>query len=412
MPLHIFLSTWVGSSFGVLGALKVTKDIIMVAGFIITTSLCIRKQWFKTILADRLLWLIVGYGTYTFILALLKSTDKDAEVLGLVYNTRFLVFFIYGLLIYRLTKTERAVVKQALMAVFATAILVLVFGLLQYLLMPSLYLERFGYSQANGVLPAFFIDNKPDLERIMSTLRDPNSYGSYLIVITSLAIVALTRNKRLRLVLSGVLGLAIINLILTFSRSAWIGFLASLFTLFIFEAKRRLKKPQVKQLAMVLVLLCFVVISFFVAQKNSYFVQNVVFHADNSTTLEDPNELRLRYWRESIAKIIQNPAGSGTGTAGLASIKNKKQGTVLNENYYLQIAFEVGIIGIALFISILAVLGYKLAQQSYHDWFSLALFSAFLGLAVTNFFVHIWSNEAVAYIWWGLAGIALPNRYN
>jgi hypothetical protein len=39
------------------------------------------------------------------------------------------------------------------------------------------------------------------------------------------------------------------------------------------------------------------------------------------------------------------------------------------------------------------------------DFYVWALLASFAGLALTNFLVHIWSNEAVAYTWWGLAGL-------
>lgn len=407
MPLHIFLSTWFGTSFNLLEPARILKDIVMVLGFILALILSVRQKWFNGLVENKLIWLIAAYGAYTLVLALIKSTDQDAEILGLVYNTRFLIFFIYAILIYNLTSKERNVRKEALIAVMGSAFIVLLFGLIQYTVMPSTFLEKFGYMRSNGVLPAFFIDDKPDLERIMSTLRDPNSYGSYLIIIGSIAAAALTKNKRLRNIAIGFLGLTSLNLIFTFSRSAWIGFLAALFVIFVYSIRGLISKKQVKYLSIGVISAGLIFTVALVSQWNSYFVQNVIFHADQSTTLEDPNELRIRFWRESLQGVTSDPVGSGPGTAGLASIRNNVQGTELNENYYLQIASEVGILGFILFMAIIVTIALKLYPSCQKDWLSLALLASFAGLAITNFLVHIWSNEAVAYTWWGLTGIIL-----
>jgi O-antigen ligase len=147
------------------------------------------------------------------------------------------------------------------------------------------------------------------------------------------------------------------------------------------------------------------------AARNTYLVQNLILHSDQNTVLEDPNQLRVRFWQESVLAITLEPEGSGPGTAGLASIKNDKQGTVLNENYYLQIGEEVGVVGLLLFLAILFIVAHRLYWRRDSE-IAVALLASFIGLAFTNFLVHIWSNEAVAYTWWGLAGILLADRHS
>ena len=59
----------------------------------------------------------------------------------------------------------------------------------------------------------------------MSTLRDPNSLGAFLIVpITILYYkVRTTKNDKLKQLVLGLLGLHLLALVLTFSRGAWVG---------------------------------------------------------------------------------------------------------------------------------------------------------------------------------------------
>lgn len=410
MPLHIFISTWLGTSFGVLDFAKMVKDGLLLVGFLLIFATSINKRWFKESLKDKLVLAVLAFAALNLLLALLRPTDQDAELLGLVYNTRFFLMFLYAWLLAYHFKPDYLQAK-AVKIVLASGLVVVLIGVAQYLFIPNNFLAHFGYARENGVLPAFFIDDKPDLERVMSTLRDPNSLGSYLLIILALLIARL-RNMKYQLsnIAYGVL--ALMCLWFTFSRSAWLGFVLALGVIgavYLYGKKQlvnKYKKPAVLVMASVLVIFA----GLLGALKDSYFVQNVVFHADQSTVLEDPNELRVRFWQESVADIANDPIGSGPGTAGLASIRNEKQGTELNENYYLQVGSELGIVGLALFIAILSVVAWRLYLLRQNK-LALALLASFVGLALTNFLVHIWSNEAVAYTWWALAGLVLVRNF-
>lgn len=409
MPVHIFLSTWLGTSLGILGLAKVAKDVMLVVGFSLALAAAIKHPGIKDLLKDRLVWLIFIYGALTVLLALARPTDQEAELLGVVYNTRFLLFFLYGRLLTLLFDAKH-IAKRSVQVVLAAAAVVLVFGVVQYTILPDDALTHVGYARENGVLPAFFIDDKPDLERIMSTLRDPNSLGSYLIIIGTLAFALLPvrKGKKLHLPPSIFHLLVLLCLWFTFSRSAWLGFIVAAVVWGALSIKRGQLGHRFKRYFVItsLVILAGGAAGLYTV-RDSYFVQNVIFHADETTVLEDPNQLRIRFWQESLNDIVANPIGHGPGTAGLASIRNEEQGTVLNENYYLQIAHEKGLIGLFLFLAILVMVGLRLYRSSRADKVALALFASFIGLVVTNFLVHIWANEAVAYTWWGLAGLAI-----
>ncbi len=400
-----------GSSFHVLSSAKAAKDGLMIIGFLCALIVSYKKDWFRKLFNDKLVWLILAYGALNTLLVIIKPTDQGAELLGLVYNTRFLIFFLYGLMLSHLVGWQ-TLKNQAVKIVIASGFIVLVFGAVQYWLLPNDFLRHFGYSRANGVLPAFFIDDKPDLERVMSTLRDPNSLGSYIIIIGLLALAYFkkTKDKNLKQLVTGITGLSVICLILTFSRSAWLGFLLGAVTIFAYSHRKKISKRSIL-LAASLSLVVLTISGIFLT-SNNYFVKNVVFHADKSTKLETPNQLRVRFWRESVASIVKNSLGHGPGTAGLTSIHNEIQGTKLNENYYLQIGYEVGVAGLVLFLLILILVGLRLYGQIAGSTLALGLFAAFIALIVTNFLVHIWSNEAVAYTFWGLSSLSLgkPKR--
>lgn len=412
MPFHIFISTVIGANIGGLALMKVLKDIVLMFGFCSIMIASFHQSWFKEWLKNKLVLVIVLYAALTLLLALVRPTDTDAEVLGVTYNLRFLIFFLYAWLLVK-TFPKRNILQSSVLISLVAGTAVALFGVVQYVLLPNDALTHLGFVRSNGVLPAFFIDDKPDLERVMSTLRDPNSLGSYLIIVMSLALAWRQKSaKRAKLIWSGVILMTGLCLLLTFSRSALLGLVLALACAAAIVGRSHVKLSP-KQVRIGVVVLAVATIGFLAsafALRNSYFAQNVIFHADQSTSLEDPNQLRVRFLRESVVKIAHNPIGLGPGRAGLASIRNNVQGTQLNENYYLQVATEVGVLGLAFFLAILILVAVRLYRATGDSVYATALLAAFAGLALTNILVHIWSNEAVAYTWWGLAGLVMTTR--
>lgn len=405
MPLHIFVSTWLGTTLGVLEFAKIGKDILLIVGFALMLTVS-KRDHLKQLINDKLTWVITGYFTITLLLAFVLKTDTDAEILAIVYNLRFLVFFLYARLL--LAGFGKQVITTSLKIVGAVGFIVALIAVLQYTVIPDDFLRHFGYQKDPGVLPVFYIDNKIGYERVMSTIRDPNSLGSYLIITFAMFTALLLRaKKQSRLILLGLSSITGLALLLTFSRSAWIGAFLSLVTVILLSksAREYINKQKKILSTLALVLIVGALSTVFLLRNDSAF-QNIFFHADEKTVLEDPNQKRARYLEESINEIISKPVGHGPGTAGLPSIRNEKQGTVLNENYYTQIAYEVGLVGLGLFLIILSVVFLRFWPNRF-EYYNSFLIASFIGLAFTNLLVHIWSNEAVAYTWWGLAGLVV-----
>lgn len=414
MPLHIFLSTWLGTTFGLLEPAKIAKDVVLVVGFALTLFAAWDFDWLRAQLRRPLIILIGAYALLTVVYALIFDTHQRAELLGVVYNLRFLLVFLYVGLLLRFFKPAY-LRRRLLQIVLAVGVLVAAFGVVQYTVLPDDALTHAGYSRENGVLPAFHIDDKPDLERVMSTIRDPNTLGSYMVMIIPLLLAELlaAKQKDLRMIFAGCLALAVLAAVYTFSRSGWLGVMLSLLTFGSIWAAGRYRIGELVKRHKMWVIVSVLIISLLgvglFAARDTYFVQNVILHSDESTTLEDPNELRLRFWRESLGATAAQPLGYGPGTAGLTSVHSDH--VILNENYYFQLLHEVGVVGLLLFLAILAIVGAELyrAYRVTGDYFALGLFATFTGLLLTNFLVHIWSNEAIAYTFWTLAGMYIAS---
>jgi hypothetical protein len=200
------------------------------------------------------------------------------------------------------------------------------------------------------------------------------------------------------------------SVVIAFSRGAILGLIVTLAVAIIIPGIGFIRN-NLRRVASIVVLVCVVVTGIFILSINLHprTFKNVVLHADEQTTLRDPNELRIDFVKRSLNRIYHNPQGTGLGTAGLASMKNEQSGVYLTENYYLQLAIEIGLVGLIVFTTLIVVVVAKLyfVWRGYGKYYSLAMLSSFTGLFVTNMLAHIWTNETIAVIWWGTAGVVL-----
>ncbi|HUS25885.1 MAG TPA: O-antigen ligase family protein [Nevskiaceae bacterium] len=403
MPFHVFLVQSLSLATGGLDIWKASKDVAL--GLATVFVVCLVYQQRK---ASRLFGLLVGLallygGLHLLLWALHPDLYRPTAILGFVYNTRVLCFAVLGMgasLLLSNGPYMRAVLRWTL----AVSTLVAILGVIQYFL-PKDFLTHLGYSLERGVRPAFFIDDQPDLPRIMSTLRDPNSLGAYLVLpITALSVLLLhAKDIYKRQMLGGMLAVHGLALLLTFSRSAWAGALLAVGLVLwwqyresVLAAAKRFWVPG----AILLVLLGGTLF----AARNAYVVKSFVTHSDGTPQAQyDSNGFHWYYAKKGIDGIVRNPFGHGPGTAGLVSIQNPNGG-LLTENYYIQIGYEVGLLGLALFIAVNVLLYLKLRQR--HDDIGTVLLASFWAYVLINMLLHIWSNEAVAAQWWILAGLA------
>ncbi len=349
-----------------------------------------------------LVFLSSGYVLLHFVLwAFHSSLSCDSALLGIIYNGRVLGFLILGLgagLLLRPQKVNFVLVTRIILGV---STVVALFGVAQYFL-PKDLMEHFGYSTARGVKPTFFIDDNQLFPRIMSTLRDPNSLGAYLIVpLTALACLFLKARNTARYCLYGGLmllhGLAIY---LTFSRSAWIGAVLALGFLLWWQT-RGILLSLLRRWWPVAACLAVLAVGGLFSLRNT----GVISHTTKAQVGEySSNEYHWNYIKAGALGIWHNPLGHGPGTAGLASIKNQ-QGGLLTENYYLQVGYEVGVAGLLLFVAV-NVLVCIYIWRCKNMW-TPVLLASFLGYVFINILLHSWSNEAVAAQWWILAGLTL-----
>lgn len=397
------MSTYTGG----LDAWKIGKDVALFALTLFTICL-VYWQGKSGKLFNWLLGLSVLYGLiHLLIWTINPDIHTQSALLGIAYNNRLPAFLLLGLGA-ALLNPSKFVFSLVFKVVLGVSTAVAALGIVQYFL-PSDVMAHFGYSLDRGARAAFFIDDNPALPRIMSTLRDPTSLGAYLVLpIAALTVLLLKlKNSGLKYAAGGALTLHLLALFLTFARSAWLAaFLAVAIVLW----------WQYRQITASLLrrywpLLAAAVLLFGIAayaSRDAPLVSEYVTHSSEYGPDDiDSNEYHVIFIQDGLNDLVDKPIGYGPGTAGLVSIQNP-EGSRLTENYYLQVALELGIAGLAVLVAI-NVLAYIYVIRR-KDMFAIILISSFWGYVVTNMLLHTWSNEAVAAQWWLLAGVALAAR--
>jgi hypothetical protein len=237
----------------------------------------------------------------------------------------------------------------------------------------------------------------------MSTLRDPNSLGAYLLIPVSLttAMLLRAREQRRRLLYLGLLALQLAAIYLTFSRSAWLGAFITVLLVTWWQYRRWLFRMGRRYWPVVIVLVVLFGVGAYTQRHNPVLTHQTSVQIGP----RDSNQAHIFFVERTAKGIVQDPLGHGPGTAGLATI-HTPGGSNLTENYYLQVGYETGLLGLLIFVGVQVVVYIKLWPQR-HSYLGLVLLTTFWAYVVINLVLQEWDNEVVAAEWWILAGIGL-----
>lgn len=402
MPLHVFLSQSLSLFTGGLEFWKIAKDIVLAAMTVFAVCLVwglgkATKLWYW------LLGIALAYGfLHLGLWAAHSDVYRDSAILGLTFNMRLpaLLMLGYSAALLKPDFSRSSLIKVLL--IVSTVIAGL--GILQYFL-PKDILTHAGYGLDRGVRAAFFIDDNPAYPRIMSTLRDPNSLAAFLLLpITYLALLlGRMREARYRWWIGGALLIQGAALLLTFARSAWIGLALSLLLAGMWQYRQKVVQFILRFWLVLAVIIIALGLGIY-SQRQTTFYQQYVVHSSNDDDL-DSNDYHRIFLQRGLEGINAQPLGHGPGTAGLASIQDPK-GSFLTENYYVQIGYELGVVGLLVFLLLNALVYWRLLPQR-RQLLVVALLASFWGYIVMNTLLHTWSNEAVVTQWWLVAGLLL-----
>ena len=399
VPFHASLTVWLSSLLGHYTALRLWKEALLVViavavFFLLLTDHKIRSHT----LTRRLIWLVVAYGGLQALAGLyslhLGQVTPKAMAYGLLVNLRFLAFF---LLVWAIALRTSRLQSNWQRLVLWPAVVVIVFGLLQIVILPADWLRHVGYGVMT-IAPFETVNNNRDFVRIASTLRGPNPLGAYLVVALSATLVVLLRAPkkwRLAALLAG--GLIVLGF--SFSRSAALGTIASLLIVVTISARADQAKKLLSIAGVSLTLL--IILGAVIVHKNSG-LENVVLHTQTkSAVATSSNGGHLKSLGQASSDVVHEPFGRGPGTAGPASVYNRGQARIA-ENYFLQLGQEIGVWGLSLFVLINVGVGYLLWLRR-ADRLALTLFASLIGLTIVNLLSHAWADDT-----WPMCGGGWP----
>ncbi|HSE61271.1 MAG TPA: O-antigen ligase family protein [Candidatus Saccharimonadales bacterium] len=408
LPFHAFISTWGGTSIGPLLIWKSWKELLLTALVPVVILYCVlRPDVAKKVWDSWLLRLIAVYVVLHLLYAWGSQASFAAVIAGLMMNLRFLAMFVVGYLI--ATSKHPWVTrlwKWAPPAIFTITIVLSLMAIAQVAFLPKDFLTHFGYGTST-IMPYTVLDDQPDALRAFATLRGPNPLGAYLLI--CLAVCAVFIAKQRRNIFAGIsLGLGAVALVLTSSRSAWLGAGAACAVLVfsLVPVATVLKWVKWWWLPSVVVL-----VGFFWAAVTIPALRLAVFHStiDRTTLTTGSSD---KHWTEvtnGLIDVSSSPFGQGVGTAGPASYYNTNNHPKIAENYFIQLAQELGVIGVALFI-LLNGMVITLLWERRRDAWAKALLASFVGITVINLFLHGWADDPTAMTWWAIAGLYLSSN--
>lgn len=395
MPVHAFFSVWLGSLTGQQMMIQAWKEIVLALLLLATCVLAWRER--SRLERLRQPW-VIAIGLFVFIglvVSLMAEPSLKALVYGFKTNAEFLIAALIATMV-----ASRQLIERLIVAVLIGASIVATFGVLQVTVLPADFLTHFGYGP-DTIVPYQKIAAGTDVLRFPSTLGGPNQLGTYIILPLCLSVIlAFTKRKRWLLLLSIAL---LICLVSAHSRSAWVGAILALILAIFYTVAPRLRR---KLVIVTLVLGALVLTAIPLAiQHNS--LQYFLLHS----SVEDLDEPHLSNGQhatslvDGVSATLEQPLGHGVGTAGPATFQTDTPNII--ENYYLQISYETGIIGLIAFMAIVLLLLNQLARPSPAEPLGIATIGALVGISAVCLLLPAWTDSSTALIVWICAGAAV-----
>ena len=383
-------------------------------------------------------WFVIAFSAFILI-SLLSFTKAVFFVPAVMETGRYLSYVVLFLIILKVKFTKEQYLNFA--KVFGVAALFIgLFGALQYVFNFSLNKAGlYALQEAKG--------------RIDSTLVNPNYYSSFLnFIIPTLVLLAVVyfKDKKTQLLFFAIYGVYIVNLILTYTRAAWVTMVCAFLMLIVIMPKRFLKgiiKPHI--------LIAFLILGVFVyfmpdvqSRTNSavYAIEKLVFKdqarehvagpddegQDTEEVEEEPSVedettnkavvSRITLWKTGWVMFKDNPIlGVGMGNYydryKEFTIKYPEldigHDTYSVHNSYIKVAAETGTLGILAYLMVYVIYFVNIAILYFKQPNTLGkVLAAGLFVGSTTYMVQNMSNNLMFIpqlniIFWLVGGLVL-----
>ena len=229
-----------------------------------------------------------------------------------------------------------------------------------------------------------------DGARAKGLFKDPNVYSAFLVPAATIALEEFTTPRILtwrRRWIVGVFAASAIGVVVAFSRAAWLNLTVALVTLIVIQAARRRGVRVAMRSVLVLVACGFVGFVLLLETGSIAFLQE-------RTHLQSYDSQRFSNQSSAFSEMTRHALGFGPGQAEVLL-------PISTHSSYVRTAYEQGLLGISLFILILAgtlVCALLLARrrEDVNGVGTAALVAIWLGQMANSFFIdsihwrHVW----------------------
>ena len=393
MPFHAFFSIYLGSiSFNQM-LIQPWKEILILVLSFCWILLCITKRRIY-IRPDTTNILFISIICMSLVVTIFARPASEAVLFGVKTNlVAIAIYFIAQIPI----SSKSFIKKQIHWIVIIPGVIVALIAILQSTILPDRLFELLGYNASN-INPRQIVDGSLAFHRAFSTLGGPNQLGTYLIVPLAFSLVYAIKQKKWWLL--GLTAVFTIAIGFSFSRSAWIGAVVAVFSalLLVFTNRQRIILGSIT-----LIVIISGVIAIPSLIKSNPRLENVLHHGRVfENRIEGSDQSRLEAVSNTTQAVMDQPFGHGLGTAGPASFQLPVP--VIPENWYLQIAYEVGVITLLLYIFAFAGLMGDFIRHRKSE-LAASLFALTCGILVANLFLHSWADSTLALVVFSLYGL-------
>jgi hypothetical protein len=353
----------------------------------------------------------------TFIALSVAYLVWPGTIAGITFTTRLTgfradTFFLVAYFVGRGIQLQRRHLRWMFLSLIPGSVMVAVIAVWQFVmplqanaLFEALDFSRFIKTEGATAVRARGLAGQ-NLPRASSLLGGDLALAFYQLILCSVAAALLfERSLRRHRVLAGAFLVAMIGtLVLTITRSAIIAVGPAL-------AVMALLGRGLTKLVLVLAAIALLGSGAFVATHLEPSTVSQLLSLEEASVVGHEGALE-----RSLADIQADPLGRGFGTAGMVGQLDAFGQGITNENWYLQIATEIGIVPAALYllsvvaVTIVSLVTYFRVRDTWLRVLTLTMVGAGLGFLIVGNTLHAFEVPVISMLFWLFAGIAVRAR--
>lgn len=341
------------------------------------------------------------------IFTLLSFKDFNIAFKGLEKGYKFIFIFLLGYL--SMLHFDNA--KTLFKAINFIWLSVIIIGCLEFFLFKNFFYKYFRITDllGGGLLGESYAGQWRPV-RSYSIVLSPLAVGYISMTVTLFYLIRILVNKNSGILDKFLFSISFLSLFLSFTRSAWLGFLAGVI-LITFFVRKNIFRYLMLSISFIMV----------ISTGMYFFLRDLfyksVLYIQSSINLRDYGAKgHLNALIDGYQRLIRYPFGLGIGTSITWKINSAKQ--VWNESQYFFFQTELGLLGFFIYLVFIITIVLKLrniycsSKNQDIRFFSIYLLSTFIGIHFAAMFIPVWFEIPFTYLFWLMLGVFLSLKDN